>query len=83
MSTKVLNRFICSKARFYTCRGLFLKRVFSKRFFTNQVISELDPTQRIQVLMLPDSSSAVAHGTTAGNFSQNTHANPTQSQKKC
>ena len=66
--SRIRLRFICSKARFYTCRGLFFKRVFSKRFITNRVISGVDPTQRIQVLMLLDSSSAVAHGTTAGHF---------------
>ena len=69
--SRIRLRFICSKARFYPCRGLFLKRVFSKRFITNRVISGVYPTQRIQVLMLPDSSSAVAHDTTAGHFFQN------------
>ena len=80
--SRIKLRFICSKARFYTCRGLFFKRVFSKRFITNRVISGVDPTQRIQVLMLPDSSSAVAHGTTAGHFSQTltpTQPNPRRS----
>ena len=50
---------------------------FLRRFFTNRVMSGVDPTQRIHVLMLPNSSSAVAHGTTAGNFSEKT-LTPTQ-----
>ena len=31
---RIRLRFICSKARFYSYKGLFLKRVFSKQFFT-------------------------------------------------
>jgi hypothetical protein len=60
--------FVCDKARFYTCKSSFYKRVFSKHFCSNQITSGVDPTQRIQVLMLPDSTSTVAHGTTAGHF---------------
>jgi hypothetical protein len=40
--------FICDKARFYTCKGSFNKRVFSRQFFySNRIISGVDPTQRI------------------------------------
>jgi hypothetical protein len=65
--------FVCDKARFYTCKGSFNKRVCSKHFCSNRIISGVDPTQRIQVLMLPDSTSTVAHSTTAGYF-KTTHA---------
>jgi len=37
---------------------------------------EFDPTQRIQILMLSDSPSAIAHGTTAGHSPKQT---PTKS----
>jgi hypothetical protein len=63
--------FVWDKARFYTCNGSFNKRVFSKLFCSIRIISGVDPTQRIQVLMLPDSPSIVAHGTTAGHFQNN------------
>jgi hypothetical protein len=53
--------FICDKARFYTCKGSFSKRVFSNHFCANRITSGVDPTQRIQVLILPDSISTVAH----------------------
>jgi hypothetical protein len=41
--------FICDKARFYTCKDSFNKRVFSKYLCSNWIISGVDPTQRIQV----------------------------------
>jgi hypothetical protein len=63
--------FICDKTMFDTCKGSFSKRVFSKYFCSNQIISGVDSTQRIQILMLPDSTSTVAHGTTAGHFQNN------------
>jgi hypothetical protein len=63
--------FICDKARFYTCKGSFNKRVFSRHFYSNQIISGVDPTQRILVLLLPDSTSTVAYCTTAGHFQNN------------
>jgi hypothetical protein len=63
--------FVCDQARFYTCKGSFNKRVFSKHFCSNRIISGVDPTQTIQVLMLTDSTSTVAHGTTAGHFQNN------------
>jgi hypothetical protein len=63
--------FVCDKARFYTCKGSFNKRVFSRHFCSNRIISGVDPTQRIQVLMLLDSTSTVAHGTTDGHFQNN------------
>ena len=31
--SRIRLMFICCKARFYSCKGLFLKRVFSKQFF--------------------------------------------------
>jgi hypothetical protein len=65
--------FVCDKARFYTCKCSFNKRVFSKHFCSIRKISGVDPTQRIQVLMLLDSTSIVAHGTTAGHFQNNSH----------
>jgi hypothetical protein len=65
--------FVCDKARFYTCKCSFNKRVFSKHFCSIRKISGVDPTQRIQVLMLLDSTSIVAHGTTAGHFQNNPH----------
>jgi hypothetical protein len=72
--------FICDKARFYTCKGSFNKRVFSKHFCSNQIIIGVDPTQRIQVLMLLDSTFIVARGTTAGYF-QNNSGNKTNHPK--
>jgi hypothetical protein len=63
--------FICDKIRFYTCKGSFNKRVFSKQFCNNRIISVVDSTQRIQFLMLPNSTSTVAHGATAGHFQNN------------
>ena len=33
-NSRLRLRFLCSKARFYTCRGLFLQRVFLKQFLT-------------------------------------------------
>jgi hypothetical protein len=65
--------FVCDKARFYTCKGSFNKRVLSKHFCSGRIISGFDPTERIQVLMLPDSTSTVAHGTTTGHFQNNSH----------
>ena len=49
-------------------QGFIFEKGFLKAIFTNRVMSGVDPTQRIQVLMLPDSSSAVAHGTTGGHL---------------
>jgi hypothetical protein len=63
--------FVCDKVRFYTCEGSFNKSVFSEYFCSNRIISGVDPTQRIQVLMLSDSTSTVAHGTTAEHFQNN------------
>jgi hypothetical protein len=63
--------FVCDKARFYTCKGSFNKRVLSKHFCSDRIISGFDPTQRIQVLMLPDSTSTVTHGTTTEHFQNN------------
>jgi hypothetical protein len=63
--------FVCDKVRFYTCKVSFNERVFSKYFYSNRIISGIDPTQRIQVLMLPDSTSIVAHSTAAGHFQNN------------
>jgi hypothetical protein len=60
--SRIRLAFICDKARFYTCKGSFNKRVLSKYFYSDRIISGFDPTQRIQVLMLPDSTSTVAHG---------------------
>ena len=42
--SRIRLRFICSKTRFYTCKGSFLKRVFSKQFFSNRIKSGIDPT---------------------------------------
>jgi hypothetical protein len=52
-------------------QGSLNKRVVSKHFCSIPIISGVDPTQRIQVLMLPDSMSIVADGTTAGHFQNN------------
>jgi hypothetical protein len=49
-------------------QGFSFEKIFLNRFLLNRIMSGVDPTQRIQVLMLPDSSSAVAHGTTAGHL---------------
>ena len=49
-------------------QGFSFEKVFLKLFLLNRIISGVDPTQKIQVLMLPDSSSAVAHGTTTGHL---------------
>jgi hypothetical protein len=60
--------FVCDKVRFHTCKGSFNKRVFSKHFCSIWIISGVDPTQRIQVLMVPYSTSIIAHVTIAGHF---------------
>ena len=49
-------------------QGFSFEKIFLKRFLLNRIMSGVDPTQRIQVLMLPDYSSAVAQGTTAGHL---------------
>jgi len=59
----------------------FEKKVFLKRFLLNRIMSGVDPTQRIQVLMLPDPPSAVAHGTTAGHLPKTTHTTKTSLPK--
>jgi hypothetical protein len=69
--SRIRLEFICDKARFYTCKDSFNKRIFSKYFCSNQIMSGVDPIQRIQILMLPDSTSTVDHGATAGHFQNN------------
>lgn len=55
-------------------QGFILEKGFHKAvLLVTRVISRVDPTQRIQVLMLPNSPSTVAHGTTAGHLPKPTH----------
>jgi hypothetical protein len=63
--------FICDKARFYTCKGLFSKSTFSKHFYSNRILCGVDPARRIQVLVSSDPASAVAYCATAEYFQNN------------
>jgi hypothetical protein len=67
-TTRIRLGFIYDKARFYTCKGLFSKGVFTKHLFSKRIDKWGLIQTRIQVLMLSDSPSAVAHGTTARHF---------------
>ena len=60
----------------YFMQGFIWKKAFSKTSFLVPSNTGGWSTQDPSFKLLPDSSSAVAHGTTAGHISKTTHANP-------